>query len=371
MYACATNEVERSTISDLLFGSVSDVLDRYFPDREKHGALRGMLAFLAVNTTYRGPATPGSAAALAYGLAVPDENAVLMKKFRGGIGALTTHLRDLFTSDGGDLRLRSKVGEILLANGRVAGVRVDDGSTLSAPVVISSVAPDLTITRLIDPNGVPAEVRERFSRIDHRGSYLQMHFALDDIPEFASPYEALNDPEMQAAIGIFSTPEELQQQWEECRRGVVPADPAVALQIPSVHDRELAPDGKHAASAFALWFPVEGSQASYGEMKVEMGRRVIEKITRLAPNFESLITRHTTFTPRHMGIMFGAPGGDYCHGLIHPDQIGPNRPGPKGFLDQPIPIDGLYLASAGCHGGPGITFIPGYNAGHQALAEAM
>ena len=35
----------------------------------------------------------------------------------------------------------------------------------------------------------------------------------------------LNDPEMQSNIGIFSTPEELQQQWEDCRRGIVPADP--------------------------------------------------------------------------------------------------------------------------------------------------
>ena len=74
-------------------------------------------------------------------------------------------------------------------------------------------------------------------------------------------------------------------------------------------------------------------------MKVEMGQRVIDKITRLAPNFEDLIIRHTTFTPKHMGTMFGAPGGDYCHGLIHPDQMGPNRPGPKGYVDQPIPID--------------------------------
>jgi phytoene dehydrogenase-like protein len=29
----------------------------------------------------------------------------------------------------------------------------------------------------------------------------------------------------------------------------------------------------------------------------------------------------------------------------------------------------LYLASNGCHGGPGITFIPGYNAAQQALAD--
>lgn len=369
MYACATNEFERSAITDMLFGSVGDVLDRYLPDKEKHGALRGMLAFLAVNTTYRGPQTPGTAAAFAFGLAVPNENAVLTKKLKGGIGALTQHLLALFTADGGELRLRTSVAEIVVDDGSVTGVRTEDGEMISASVVVSAVAPDLTILRLVDAGAVAPEVRERFSRVDHRGSYLQMHFALDGIPEFAAPYEILNDPAMQANIGLFSTPEELQQQWEDCRRGIVPADPAVALQIPSVHDPALAPAGKHAASAFSLWFPIEGEHYDYGHLKTEMGQRVIDKLTRIAPNFEQLITRHTTFTPRHMGTMFGAPGGDYCYGLLHPDQIGFNRPGPTGFRGQPLGIGGLYLGSAGCYGGPGITFIAGYNAAKEALAR--
>ena len=369
MFACATNEFERQAVSDILFGSVTDVLDRYLPDREKHGALRGMLAFLAVNTTYRGPCTPGSAAALAFGLAVPDENATLIKKFVGGMGAVTEHLLQMFTAAGGELRLRSKVDEILVDDGHVTGVRLEDGSTLTAPIVVSNLAPDLTVNKLIDGGAVPAELRERFSHIDHRGSYLQMHFALDGPPTFAAPYEVLNDPEYQSAIGIFTTPEELQQQWEDSQRVVVPADPAIALQIPSANDPNLAPPGKHAVSAFSLWFPLTEQRAGYGELKAEMGQRVIDKISRLAPDFESLILRHTTFTPKHMGTMFGAPGGDYCHGLIHPEQMGRNRPGPKGYVDQPLPIDGLYLASAGCHGGPGITFIPGYNAAQQALAD--
>lgn len=369
MFACATNEFERQAISDMLFGSVTDVLDRYLPDREKHGALRGMLAFLAVNTTYRGPATPGSAAALAFGLAVPDENATLIKKFRGGMGALTDHVLQMFTTAGGELRLRSKVDEIAVSAGRVTGVRLDDGSTLSAPIVVSGLAPDLTVNTLIESGAIPAEIRERFARIDHRGSYLQMHFALDAAPSFAEPYEVLNNPEYQSAIGIFTTPEELQQQWEDSKRGIVPADPAIALQIPSANDPDLAPPGKHAVSAFSLWFPLSEERAGYGQLKAEMGQRVIDKITRLAPDFESLMLRHTTFTPKHMGTMFGAPGGDYCHGLIHPEQMGPNRPGPRGYVDQPLPVDGLYLASAGCHGGPGITFIPGYNAAQQVLAD--
>jgi phytoene dehydrogenase-like protein len=247
-------------------------------------------------------------------------------------------------------------------------VRIEAGDTLTAPIVVSGIAPDVTLNEMIDPAALPADIRERYSRTDHRGSYLQMHFALDEAPRFAAPYEALNDAAMQASMGLFCTPEEVQQQWEDCRRGIVPADPTVVLQIPSQNDPDLAPEGKHAASAFALWFPIEGG-ADYGQAKVEMGQRVIDKITRLAPNFGSSIIRHTTFTPKHMGVMFGAPGGDYCHGLLNPNQIGPNRPGPKGFLGQPIPIEGLYLGSAGCHGGPGITFIPGYNAGRAALAD--
>ncbi len=371
MYACATNEFERSAIDDMLFGSVTDVLDRYLPDREKHGALRGSMTVLAVNTLYRGPATPGSAAALAFGLGVPDGDTMQMKKLRGGIGALTSHLCELLESHGGELRLRTKVTEILVADGRVSGVRTEAGDTLTAPIVVSGIAPDVTLGELIDPAVLPADIRLRYSGIDHRGSYLQMHFALEEAPEFAAPYEALNDPAMQASIGLFCTPEEVQQQWEECRRGIVPADPTVVLQIPSQNDPGLAPAGKHAASAFALWFPIEGGldSGAYGHAKIEMGQRVIDKITRLAPNFERSIIRHTTFTPRHMGVMFSAPGGDYCHGLLNPDQIGPNRPGPKGFVGQPIPVDGLYLGSAGCHGGPGITFIPGYNAALQALAD--
>jgi phytoene dehydrogenase-like protein len=38
--------------------------------------------------------------------------------------------------------------------------------------------------------------------------------------------------------------------------------------------------------------------------------------------------------------------------------------------DNPVPFDGLYLCGAGCHGGPGVTFIPGYNAGYAVLEAA-
>jgi len=128
MYACATSEAERANITEMLFGSAADVIDRYLPDKEKHGALRGMLAFLAVNSTFRGPYTPGSAAALAWGAAVPDENTVLTKKLKGGIGVLTEHLEKQYADAGGDLRLRSEVTAIDVADGRVTGLLGRNGA---------------------------------------------------------------------------------------------------------------------------------------------------------------------------------------------------------------------------------------------------
>jgi phytoene dehydrogenase-like protein len=236
--------------------------------------------------------------------------------------------------------------------------------------VVSNVSPDVTLLDLVGTERLPADLVSRLTGRDHRASFVQIHFALDGLPEFAAPYEFLNEPGMQQSVGVFGTPEEQQRQWEDCRRGIVPDNPSLGMQIPSVHDPDMAPPGKHAASAYAYAFPVEADREHHGQLKNEMAEKVIDKITRLAPNFRDIQIRHITFAPYHMNTMFGAPSGDFCHGLLHPDLMGPNRPGPKGFLDIPIPIDGLYLGSTGCHGGPGITFIPGYNAGYQALDDA-
>jgi phytoene dehydrogenase-like protein len=64
MFACATNEKERQAIRTAMFGSVMDVIDRHLPDRVRHAQVRSMLAFLSVNSTFRGPYSEGSALCL-------------------------------------------------------------------------------------------------------------------------------------------------------------------------------------------------------------------------------------------------------------------------------------------------------------------
>jgi len=368
MFACATNQSEREAIRTAMFGSVMDVVDRFLPDRERHAMLRGMLAFLAVNSTYRGPYTPGSAMCLAFALATTGSR--MMRKLDGGIGALSNHVLGLVEQHGGAVRLHAKVDQILTEGGRVTGVRLVNGDVIAAPVVVSNLDLTTTLTRFLDREQMPSALAQRVDAIDHRAAYIQMHFALDGLPEFAGPYEVLNEGNLRASMGMFGSPEDMQRDYEDCCRGDVPEWPSLGMQIPSMYDPNLAPPGKQAASAFAFYFPIVGSHEEQSRLKDVMAERVVAKIAGMAPNFPDLIDRQLTYASYTFEMMFGCTDGDFCHGLLHPELMGPFRPGPRGWPEAPLPFDGLYLCGAGCYGGPGVTFIPGYNCGYEVL-EAM
>ena len=112
MWASATNEAEREAIRTAMFGSVMDVVDRYLPDKTKHAPVRSMLSFLSVNSTFRGPYSPGSALCLAFALASPG--GATMSKVRGGLGTIADHLCRLFEQHGGELRRHVKVAGIVV-----------------------------------------------------------------------------------------------------------------------------------------------------------------------------------------------------------------------------------------------------------------
>ena len=368
MWACAANEKERQAIRTAMFGSVMDVVDTFLPDRKKHAQVRSMLAFLAVNSTYRGPYSPGSALCLAFALASPGD--ATMSKVRGGIGTMSDHLLAMFEQHGGELRRHVKVSGIDTAGGKVVGVTLADGEVVTAPVVVSNLDPTATFTQLIDPDGLPEPFAQRIGAIDHRAAYFQMHFALDGLPEYAPPYEVLNDGGLRHNVTFFGTAESMQRDFEDCVRGIVPDAPSFNLSIPSLRDPGLAPEGKHVASSFAFYSPIGTSHPEQARFRDEMAARIVAKITSMAPNFPDLIERQFNYPAYTYELMFGCTGGDFCHGLLQPEFMGPFRPGPRGWPDAPVPVEGLYLCGAGCHGGPGVTFIPGYNCGYDVLDSA-
>ena len=192
--------------------------------------------------------------------------------------------------------------------------------------VVSNLSPDTTLIELVGADHVSAQLLDRLKGRDHRASFIQMHFALDGLPEFAPPYEFLNEPGMQPSVGIFGTPEEQQRQWENACRGIVPDNPSLGMQIPSVHDPAMAPPGMHAASAYAYAFPVETPRDQHGHLKNEMADRVVEKISRYAPDFEDIQIRHITFSPTTERRLQVLDAWRFGYGETGPDGLTPRDP---------------------------------------------
>jgi phytoene dehydrogenase-like protein len=369
MWACASNEKERLAIRTAMFGSVMDVVDEFLPDRQKHAQIRSMLAFLAVNSTYRGPYSPGSALCLAFALATPGD--ATMSKVQGGIGTMSDHLLGLFERHGGELRRHVKVARIITTGARVEGVVLADGEEVTAPVVVSNLDPTATFTQLLDRDALPEEFVRRIDAIDHRAAYFQIHFALSGLPEYVAPYDLLNEGDLRHNVTFFGTPEEMQRDFEDSRSGLVPRSPSFNLSVPTLRDPGLAPVGKHVASSFAFYSPIAATHPDQARVRDDMAGRIVAKITSRAPNFPDLIDRQFNYPAYTYELMFGCSGGDFTHGLLQPEFMGPFRPGPRGWPDAPVPLEGLYLCGAGCHGGPGVTFIPGYNCGYEVLDAAV
>ena len=77
------------------------------------------------------------------------------------------------------------------------------------------------------------------------------------------------------------------------------------------------------------------------------------------PGFRELIVESAVFSSDHFATMQGSTGGDFTHGLMHPEQMLGARTLVAGSSHR-TPIEGLFLCGASCHPGPGVTFLPGH-----------
>jgi phytoene dehydrogenase-like protein len=347
--------------------SAMDVIDLFFPDPIKHMELRANLAFAATQSTYKGPYTPGSALCLVYTMA-QEGSSGLMQRVRGGMGKLSEALATQIEQHGGEVRLKHNVKRILVEDNRAIGVQLKSGDTIYARFILSNLDKPATFNHLLADHALPEQSRARVDATMHRGAYVHMLFKLDRLPEFAPQLSWLDDePCARFGGAMVFEPEEMQRCFEQCQRGELPKKLPVAYQFPSLMDSSLAPQGFHIASAYGFYFPCEAPRELRGKLRDQVAQRVIDQIDEYFPGFHAAIVEKAVFSSDHFAAMHGATNGDFTHGLIHPEQMLTHR----SLADDSAhatPIRQFYLCGSSCHPGPGVTFLPGYNCGHEVLA---
>ena len=84
------------------------------------------------------------------------------------------------------------------------------------------------------------------------------------------------------------------------------------------------------------------------------------------PGFRDCVDKKIVFASDHFTTMTGTTGGDFCHGLLHPEEMLEFR---KMVPDaaNATPIENLFICGSSTHPGPGVTFVPGYNCAYEVL----
>lgn len=352
------------------FGSAMDVIDEFFPDPEKHKQIRALLSFMSVQSASMGPYSPGNAFCLIYSLASnPKINWQGGRRIKGGMGKLMEGLQRLAEQNGGEVRLSSPVKKVLVENGRAVGVELESGEKITAAVVLSNLDPYSTFIRMVGEDNLSSDFIRMVKRINFNGTYLQMFLTLKELPEYTGEYSWLNDLRLKdggVAVSLRQSPEELEQCWDDCKYGRIPKELPWSFGMPSLPAEGMGKPGYYTVSIYTYYFPVTAPRDQHARLRDEMADRIIDKITGYAPNFRDAIENMAIFAPYHYESMFGCTNGDFCHGLIRPEQMCDFRP-VVGWSRYKTPVENLYLCGSGCHPGPGVTFLPGYNCAHEVL----
>ena len=142
----------------------------------------------------------------------------------------------------------------------------------------------------------------------------------------------------------------------------------MAIQIPSVVDPTLAPEGHHVMSLWVTYEPPHLKEGQWSDMRQEAGESLIDELCKYAPNLRDALIDWVVLTPEDIEERIGMTDGNIRHLDVVPQQMLDRRP-MLGWADYRTPVQGLYMCGAGTHPGGEVTGAPGHNAAHAVLQD--
>src|SRR4249920_3003824 len=354
-------------VTRLFTMSVTDLLNDWF----ESDAVKGMLTVNGVIGTWAGPDEPGTAYVMLHHSIgdVGDGHLGSWGYQQGGMGAVSDSIRRSAESFGCEIRTGAKVRKILTTGGRFAGVVLDNGDELRAPVLVSCVHPKIAFLDMIDRHELPADFVWDIERWKSRSGVVKINVAISELPDFkAQPGKDMQDHHTGSVELCFSS-DYAEQAFQDAHMGhKAAAAPFVDGTIPTTLDRKLAPEGTHVFSMFTQWVPDDWTTEPHRDELDAYAKRIFDLYDELAPNFKDSIIDYQVIGPYDMEQDLGLIGGNIFHGELSVDQLFHMRPAP-GYADYRTPLRGLYHGSSATHAGGGVNGIPGWQAYRMAKKD--
>ena len=244
---------------------------------------------------------------------------------------------------------------------------LESGEEIAAGTVITTAHPQISFLRLVDRRDLPADFVEDIERWKSRSGTVKINLAVDRLPEFAS--KPGFDPEVHGGtIVLADSLDEIEASYQEAVTGKPATRPFADICIPSVFDDSLAPEGHHVVSMFTQWVPHTWNLEPHTAELDAYADRMVARMDGVAPGFADSVLHRQVIGPHEMEHEYGLVGGNIFHGELSAGQMFHARPA-AGYADLRTPIQGLYQAGSGTHGGGGVTGVPGRNVVRQIMSD--
>ncbi|MFQ5967437.1 MAG: phytoene desaturase family protein [Acidimicrobiia bacterium] len=285
-----------------------------------------------------------------------------MPLVEGGSARLIDAFRQLIEDNGGKTVTNADVDVVIIENGRANGVATATGDAYGAEAaVICNVTPTQLYGRLLRDASVPSDVKSRADSYRYGRSDMQIHFALNQAPEW-------EHPELEDVAMVHLTPglDGVSGAVNEAERGLLPHAPTIVVGQPTSADPSRAPE-----DGSILWIQLQELPArikgdARGEIPVppdgswteEVRERYADRIqARLGvhiKNLDSALVGRRAFSPADLeNINMNLIGGDPYSGACTIDQFLVWRPMP-GSKNHETAVKDLYHIGASTHPGPGL-----------------
>jgi phytoene desaturase len=254
----------------------------------------------------------------------------------GGFQKLVNAVAEALQRDGGELLTRSTVRRILVNDGRVDGIMLENGQRIYAPVVISNADARETLEELVGTEHLPSEYVRSLRELKPALSAVLLYMGSKmDFVGMGTAHETF----------FYRT-------WDhdETYQQLLEGKPAgVTITIPTLADPSGAPPGEHIVSAMSL-IPYDVVR-SWRNEKERYGEMLLDEIEAAFPGFRDNLTFLEGASPRtlerytlnHSGAIYGWEQS--------PEQSALNR------LGRVTPVQGLHLSGHWTQPGGGLITV--------------
>jgi len=288
----------------------------------------------------------------------------------GGAGGITDALLSRLRAQGVPVLTSMPVDQVVVRAGRVAGVRVQGGGEVRAPVVVANVDAITLYRNLIDSSVLPPRLLADLNGFTWDYATVKVDWALSaPIP--------WRDARCSSAgtVHLGGSLDDLTLGSQQLQRGLVPEHPFTLVGQMTTSDPSRSPAGTESAWAYChVPQQVRGDAGGEGITGAWTARdvdlivaRMEAQVEAMAPGFGDLVLARYVQSPRgleeHDGALhFGALNGGTA--AVHQQLFFRPVPG----LGRPeTAVPGLYLASMSAHPGGGVHGAPGANAAKAVL----